>query len=110
MHGKANHIMCAYRFTGSGPLNQDCIDDREYGGSRTILAYIKSKKLSNIALFVVRYYGGVHLGSDRFTIIKNSAKEAYEKLINTSFDEMDTVINDNNPQDNPESTPPNLVS
>ena len=102
MHGQANHIMCGYRFTGHGPHNQNYIDDKEHGGGRTVLNLIKAKKWTNTAIFVVRYYGGVHLGADRFQLITECANEAYETMINTSFEEQDEMLNQQH-SDHPES-------
>ena len=87
LHGRAHHVMCSYRLTECvGPLNQDNIDDGEYGGSRNILQYLKSQEILNTAIFVVRYYGGAHLGPLRFQLITDAAKSSHEKMMNTSFE------------------------
>ena len=88
MHGKATHIMMAYRLTGCLSVhNQGLADNREHGGGRVILNYMKSNRMTNLALFVVRYYGGVKLGPDRFRLIVDVAKSANEAMINASFEE-----------------------
>ena len=49
--------------------NQGCQDDQEHGGGKTLLNYMCRQKMYNMALFVVRYYGGVKLGPAHFDLI-----------------------------------------
>ena len=62
-HSKAAHHCFAYRI-GTDGNNFRSSDDREPSGSagRPILGQIDSKELSNIAIIVVRYFGGTLLG------------------------------------------------
>ena len=70
-HGDATHISCAYRLQDAdGPFNQEGLDDAEHGAGHTILKSLKAKGLQNIAVFIIRYYGGVKLGPRRFKIIE----------------------------------------
>ena len=75
MHGTAHHIACAYRFgTCRGPAEQDVVDDKEPSAGRAIMRYMKEAQVMNRVIFVVRYYGGVHLGQNRFTYFQEAAK------------------------------------
>ena len=76
-HMDATHVSCAYRLANAkGPFYQEGHDDGEFGCGRSILAVLKEKKLSNACIYVVRYYGGVKLGSKRFAIIRKLAETA----------------------------------
>ena len=71
-HGDATHVSVGYRLDGAtGPYRQEGHDDKEYGAGRTILKVLKQKELVNIAVFVVRYYGGVKLGGRRYKILES---------------------------------------
>lgn len=63
-HKKATHICYAYKITNGQELIKFC-DDGEPSGTagRPILNVIEKKNLTNIAVFVVRYFGGVKLGA-----------------------------------------------
>lgn len=77
-NGKAKHIVYAYKI---GPYTKSC-DDREPKGTagRPILELILKKNLNNIAIIVVRYYGGVQLGASRLLrTYLNSAVVAIDK-------------------------------
>jgi uncharacterized YigZ family protein len=62
-HPKANHHCFAYRL-GTEGIEFRASDDGEPSGSagKPILGQIDSKKLTNIAIVVVRYFGGTLLG------------------------------------------------
>lgn len=63
LHPKANHHCFAYRIGTDGNTFR-VSDDGEPGGSagRPILGQIDSKEITNIAVVVVRYFGGTLLG------------------------------------------------
>jgi uncharacterized YigZ family protein len=63
LHPKANHHCFAYRIGADGSTFR-VSDDGEPSGSagRPILGQIDSKQLTNIAVIVVRYFGGTLLG------------------------------------------------
>ena len=70
--GDATHVSCAYHLTEAyGPYNQEGIDDGEHAAGHTILGILRKKQLSNICVYVVRWYGGVKLGNHRFEIISH---------------------------------------
>jgi uncharacterized YigZ family protein len=63
LHPKANHHCFAYRIGADGSTFR-VSDDGEPSGSagRPILGQIDSKQLTNVAVIVVRYFGGTLLG------------------------------------------------
>lgn len=78
---RATHIVCAYMLPGRNfPTNQNGEDDREFGASRQLLRSLQQGSHFYRAVFVARYYGGDHLGPDRFRIYKEMAQAALDKL------------------------------
>ena len=61
-HCKARHV--CYATVMSSPQVEKAVDDGEPQGTagRPILEVIKKQKLTNIAVVVVRYFGGIKLG------------------------------------------------
>lgn len=61
-HSKARHV--CYAVVMSSPQVERAVDDGEPQGTagRPILEVIKKQKLTNIAVVVVRYFGGIKLG------------------------------------------------
>lgn len=72
----ADHISAATIIAGEHHYQ----DDSEFGAGYRILNVIRSSKLEGIAVFVVRLYGGEHVGPARFNAIKEVAEEALLKL------------------------------
>jgi uncharacterized YigZ family protein len=62
-YSDATHICFAYLL--DSPKVEKCSDDGEPSGTagKPILELIKKKKLSNILLVVIRYFGGIKLGA-----------------------------------------------
>ena len=68
-YADATHVSVGYRLdSSSGPFNQGYFDDGETGAGRAILQSVKDRAMSGVAVFIVRYYGGVSLGKRRFEI------------------------------------------
>lgn len=87
---RATHIVCAYLLPGRNfPVTQGNVDDREFGASRHILRKMQQGNYINKAVFVARYYGGTHLGPDRFNIYKDLAIAALDKLGPTAPPNLD---------------------
>ena len=61
----ADHITYAYRIYEQGELKVRCHDADEPSGTagRPILAHLEGTDVMNCSLFVVRYFGGVKLGT-----------------------------------------------
>ena len=66
------------------PINPDEAEDAEEGGAQFKTVNQRRKAATgpapNVAAFVVRIYGGIQLGSNRFKYIKQVARDALEKL------------------------------
>ena len=76
LYPESNHIMLAYaikKYTGSQ-------DDGEHSAAKKILNTLCGFGRNNVAVFVTREYGGVHIGPRRFIHIEKVAKEALYKL------------------------------
>ena len=60
---KARHVVYTYRIG----MNSKSCDDKEPKGTagRPILELLNKKELVDVAIVVVRYYGGVQLGAGR---------------------------------------------
>ena len=62
-HKKATHICWAGRL--KSPFYEKAVDDGEPSGTagRPILNVLQKKEMQNVAIFVVRYFGGIKLGA-----------------------------------------------
>lgn len=79
-YADATHIISAHRFSPpNGPINQEASDDGEWGGGRCLLKCLQDLKLVNIAVFIIRYYGGRHVGAARFDLMEKLTKAALKK-------------------------------
>ncbi len=72
----ATHIMAAYKFEQNGTVFYGYQDDKEFGGSHKIAECIDNSNKMGVAVFVMRKYGGVHIGKSRFEHITFCANEA----------------------------------
>ena len=76
LHPAATHVLAVYNFRNKS----DHQDDDEYGSSFKLLKEVQKEQKVNIAVFVVRDYGGVKLGPLRHKLIKDVAFEAINRL------------------------------
>ena len=77
----ATHVMCGYTFKKSKTENEyGKQDDGEHGGSHRILEAVKASNATNVAVFVVREFGGEHIGLNRFKHIKTCAGDVLKLL------------------------------
>ena len=84
-HADAMHISCVYQLENAiGPYRQEAIDDNDFGIGRTMLKVMKSKEIYEMAIFVVQYYGDVHLRCRHFEI----AEFLTEKTIQSVFSKL----------------------
>lgn len=72
----ADHIAVAAMIKGEEAFQ----DNSEFGSGFRMLRSIKQAKMENIAVFLIRYYGGSNLGPRRFTIITDLVNAALEKV------------------------------
>ena len=80
-HLSASVIVCGYRLFGSRFYEmQDYQDSHEHGGGKVVLDAIKSTKVWNIAVYIVRYHNGPELGGKRFDIMREMTKQVIAKF------------------------------
>ncbi|GBM78529.1 Protein IMPACT [Araneus ventricosus] len=73
----ATHNIFAYRISiGPNSFIQDCDDDGEARGGSNLLSLLQAVDAKDVVVIVSRWYGGVHLGADRFKDIKYAARNA----------------------------------
>lgn len=72
--------MAAYALKQDSKLHQGSCNDREYGASVRIKNLIFKKQAKNTAIFVIRKFGGLHLGFEWFKVNETVATEALEML------------------------------
>lgn len=75
-----DHVMVAYGLKENDKVKTGFCDDSEYGGGHCIAQILKEKKARDTAIFVVRRYGGIHLGYERFQAIEEASKQALKLL------------------------------
>lgn len=91
-HPKARHFVYAYRYLNEfDQIVENCSDDGEPKGTsgKPSLSVLSGNELINSAVIIVRYFGGVKLGTGGLVraygdavnlVIKNSNLQKYEKL------------------------------
>uniref|UniRef100_A0A0N5ASF4 RWD domain-containing protein n=1 Tax=Syphacia muris TaxID=451379 RepID=A0A0N5ASF4_9BILA len=76
---RATHASYAYlveRMVNNKLVREsDCEDDGEDGAGSKLLDLLELMKAKNVIVIVTRWYGGIHLGPDRFRHIRNVARE-----------------------------------
>lgn len=74
---KATHNITAWRIRGeNGVQFQDCDDDGESAAGGRVLHLLELMGVWNAMVVVTRWYGGIHLGPDRFRLINQAARDA----------------------------------
>lgn len=71
---KATHNTWAC-LTGDGPLKND---DGESGAGMVILRMLEREDLRDTIVVVTRWYGGKHLGGDRFRHVQDAVRQFIE--------------------------------
>ena len=80
-HCDATHVILAYRLANVDPLDgEGWCDDGEHQAGSKLLKMLRNNNKTQTAVFVVRYYGGIHLQKRRFAIILELAEQALENL------------------------------
>ena len=70
----------AWRIRGeNGVQYQDCDDDGETAAGGRVLHLLELMGVWDAMVVVTRWYGGIHLGPDRFRIINLTARDAIVK-------------------------------
>ncbi|XP_057323175.1 protein IMPACT-A-like [Microplitis mediator] len=76
---QATHNMYAYRIvTDNKNFVQDCEDDGENQAGGRLLHLLQIVDVKNVIVVISRWYGGIHLGPDRFRHINNAARQVLE--------------------------------
>ncbi|KAJ2078533.1 hypothetical protein H4R24_004419 [Coemansia sp. RSA 988] len=74
---QATHNILAYRIRlDGGSISQDNDDDGETAAGKRLGHLLQLLGAENIMVIVTRWYGGIHLGPDRFKLINNAARQA----------------------------------
>ncbi|KAI7897654.1 ribosomal protein S5 domain 2-type protein [Cokeromyces recurvatus] len=74
---KATHNILAYRITmPDGKVLQDNDDDGESAAGGRLSHLMQILEVENVVVVVTRWFGGIHLGPDRFKDINNIARSA----------------------------------
>ncbi|BGP00849.1 Protein IMPACT-like protein [Rhodotorula toruloides] len=74
---KATHNISAYQFTtASGTRHADNDDDGETAAGSRLAHLLTLLDVPNVMVVVSRWYGGIHLGPDRFKLINQAARDA----------------------------------
>jgi hypothetical protein len=80
---KATHNITAWRLRGNADVGgaqfKDCDDDGESAAGGRLLHLLELMGACDLVVVVSRWYGGVHLGPDRFRLINQSARDAISK-------------------------------
>ncbi|KAJ2455014.1 hypothetical protein EV183_001118 [Coemansia sp. RSA 2336] len=77
---QATHNIMAYRIRlENGSLSQDNDDDGETAAGKRLAHLLQLLNVENIMVVVTRWYGGTHLGPDRFKLINNAARLALDE-------------------------------
>ena len=79
-YADATHIMLGYRIDCDGEVIFGSNADGEHTGDAKINELLYQENMVNIAVFVLRWYGGIHLGGTRLTIIYQQAKQITDQF------------------------------
>ncbi|KAE9404893.1 UPF0029-domain-containing protein [Gymnopus androsaceus JB14] len=74
----AHPIINAWRCQVGKTLHQDNEDDGETAAGGRLSHLLQILEINNVLVIVTRYYGGIHLGPDRFKHINQAARNALE--------------------------------
>lgn len=79
--GRANHAMRAWRIKDkdSGAQYQDCDDDGETAAGGRMLHLMTIMDAWNVMVVCCRWFGGVHIGPDRFKHINSATRDVLIK-------------------------------
>ncbi|KAJ3576253.1 hypothetical protein NP233_g569 [Leucocoprinus birnbaumii] len=74
----AHPIINAWRCQVGTTLHQDNDDDGETAAGGRLAHLLQILEVNNVLVIVTRYFGGIHLGPDRFKHINQAARNALE--------------------------------
>ena len=76
----ATHIALGYCVIIDGEPVQGGCSDGEYQADFKLMDLLYKNNVQNIAVFVARWYGGVHIGGMRMTLLQQCAREVVDAL------------------------------
>ncbi len=76
-YAKATHNTWGVLLEGAGPLKAD---DGESGAGMVILRMLEREAITGHLVVVTRWYGGKHLGGDRFRHVQTCVKAYLDEL------------------------------
>ncbi|KAF8318266.1 UPF0029-domain-containing protein, partial [Clavulina sp. PMI_390] len=74
----AHPTINAWRCTVNGTMHNDNDDDGESAAGSRLAHLLQILELDHVLVVVTRYFGGIHLGPDRFKHINQCARDALE--------------------------------
>lgn len=77
-YAKATHNTWAVLLEDGTQIKQD---DGESGAGSIILRMLEEKQCTDHVVIVTRWYGGVHLGGDRFRHVKTCVQVYFEQFV-----------------------------
>ncbi len=80
-YAKATHNTWAVLLADGTPIKND---DGEGGAGAIILRMLEEKSWVDHVIVVTRWYGGVHLGGDRFRHVKNCVQAYFDEYLNSN--------------------------
>ncbi|ETN99084.1 hypothetical protein RFI_38405 [Reticulomyxa filosa] len=87
---RATHNIMAYRIAPNSSVDKTAHaiegrdDDGEHSGGDKMLAVLRAMNALNVVVVVSRWYGGIHLGPDRFRHIGNLTRQIVEENTNST--------------------------
>ncbi|KZT71541.1 UPF0029-domain-containing protein [Daedalea quercina L-15889] len=75
----AHPVINAWRCRAGNNLHQDNDDDGETAAGGRLAHLLQILDVENVLVVVTRYFGGIHLGPDRFKHINQAARNALEQ-------------------------------
>ena len=77
IYPEARHIICAFKLAGEDIHNTEgYCDYKETNAGRTLLRELKNCNILNRVVFVMRQYGGIKMGPERYDYILKAARQA----------------------------------
>lgn len=80
-----DHIFMAYALKEGDKVKNGHCDDREHAGGNTIRKILLRDRIKNTAVFIVRKFGGIHLGLERFKVFEAITQSSI-KLVNVEYE------------------------
>lgn len=75
----ATHNTWAARIEREGAIFETKSDDGETGAGQVILHIMRKKKITNCAIVVTRWFGGIKLQNDRYKHVQDATKYIIEE-------------------------------